>query len=221
MPLILRLIAWVIVCYRRWLSGRGPLRRVRCSFAAEESCSAFGLRATREAADARTAVGRIVRRLRRCGDACLLADRTTLSWPERHDLPPRAIVEAMRRDGERPPAIARMLAARRAVALWRQDRAALVALAEVGAALSAPRVCSYPAVAARSRRRIAIRVALAVAAVAGILVQPWLGVPAALACLGAAVVAAQTSAARDARFALHQRWGRRRLPRIGITPARA
>lgn len=52
--------------YRRWLSGRGPLRGVVCTFHSLESCSAFGLRAAHEAPTARVAAAWIVRRLVRC-----------------------------------------------------------------------------------------------------------------------------------------------------------
>jgi putative component of membrane protein insertase Oxa1/YidC/SpoIIIJ protein YidD len=118
---ILRLLALLILGYRRWLSGRGPLRRVRCSFAAQESCSAFGLRITRIAASARDAIGRIVRRLRRCRDACLVADGTRITWAPIHDQPPEEIARGMRSDGEHDAAVARMLQTRRAVARWCGD----------------------------------------------------------------------------------------------------
>src|SRR6185436_4096391 len=70
----LRLLTWMILAYRRFVSGGGPLRGVRCSFAPDESCSAYGLRAARESRTAREALGKIGRRLRRCRDACLVGD---------------------------------------------------------------------------------------------------------------------------------------------------
>src|SRR5688572_9861024 len=105
----LRLLGWLILAYRRWLSGRGPFRGVQCTFRATESCSAFGLRATREATTAGRAIARIVRRLRRCGDACLVTDGAALSWSPLHERSPTTIADAMRRDGEREAAIARVL----------------------------------------------------------------------------------------------------------------
>jgi putative component of membrane protein insertase Oxa1/YidC/SpoIIIJ protein YidD len=52
--------------YRRRLSGRGPFRRVRCTFEGLESCSAFAERIVQETPSAWTAMRRILRRLRRC-----------------------------------------------------------------------------------------------------------------------------------------------------------
>ncbi len=52
--------------YRRHLSGRGPFRRVRCTFAGLESCSAFDERIVQETPSAWTAMRCIFRRLRRC-----------------------------------------------------------------------------------------------------------------------------------------------------------
>src|SRR5690606_12105857 len=108
-PLIQRLLALLIVFYRRWLSGRGPLRKVRCSFAPDESCSAYGLRVARETCSARTAIARIARRLRRCRDAWLVTDGRTLSWTPLHDRSPEEITALMQADGERAAAIERML----------------------------------------------------------------------------------------------------------------
>lgn len=204
--IVLRVLAWLILAYRRWLSGRGPLRGVRCSFAGEESCSAFGLRATREAPTARAAVGRIVRRLGRCRDACLLGDGTVVSWAPLHDRAPAEIVIEMQRDGERPLAIARMLATRRAVARWRGDAVAMREFVEAARA-PAP-VYSYPATARRSRRRIAGALALAVTAAGLIAFHPWLGGIALAMTTGAAMGAVRTAVARTRRFDLHATWAR-------------
>ena len=74
------LLVALIRCYRRCLSGRGPFRRTRCSFAACESCSAFGLRiATEAAASFPQAVLLIWARLRRCDRAYLY--RSGKAWP--------------------------------------------------------------------------------------------------------------------------------------------
>lgn len=75
--------------YRRWISGRGPLRRVRCSFEQTESCSAFGLRVSRQAPSTSVAVRLIQARLRACGDAALhveTAERESrLTWGTLYD----------------------------------------------------------------------------------------------------------------------------------------
>ncbi|MGE0328034.1 MAG: hypothetical protein AB7K71_23575 [Polyangiaceae bacterium] len=68
---VLRSLELAIRGYRRWGSGKGPLRRVRCSFEQTESCSAFGLRMSREAASARTALRLIRARIAACGDGCV------------------------------------------------------------------------------------------------------------------------------------------------------
>jgi putative component of membrane protein insertase Oxa1/YidC/SpoIIIJ protein YidD len=220
---ILRLLAWLILAYRRWLSGRGPLRSVRCSFAQGESCSAYGLRATAEAATAREAIGRILRRLGRCRDACLLGDGRTLSWARLHDRSIEEIAGEMRRDGEREPAIARMLGTRRAVALWRAEHAAVRALAGT-AGVVRPLVCSHPATQARSRRRLAGLVALAATAAFALELHPVLGATALCVAAIAAANAARTWASRGARFALHaalaRRWAALR-PRPAHLRARA
>ena len=204
---LLRVLAWLIVAYRRWLSGRGPLRAVRCSFAGGESCSAYGLRATAEAATVREALGRIARRLGRCRDACLLGDGKTLSWAALHDRPAGRIADEMRRDGERAPAIARMLGTRRLVAIWRGERAAARELARI-AAPAGPLVCSHAAAQARSRRRIAGFVLLAAVAAFAIAFRPWLGASSLLVAGVATANAARTSAERGVRFALHAALGR-------------
>jgi len=205
---ILRVLAWLILAYRRWLSGRGPLRKVRCSFAHAESCSAYGLRATAEAATAREAIGRIMRRLGRCRDACLLGDGRTLSWAALHDRPIDEIAAELRRDGEREPAIARMLGTRRAVAIWRGELAAARALARLAPA-ERPLVCSHEAAQSRSRRRLAGVVASAGVAAFAIVSHPWLGAAALGVAAVAAAQASRTAASRAARFALHAALARR------------
>lgn len=114
--------------YRRWLSGRGPLRRVRCSFA-DETCGAFGLRTAREAPSTWTAVARIRRRLRRCRDASVYAlPGGALGWGRDHDRPVSALTAELVADGEAPATRARVLAARELVARWRGDVDDLVAV---------------------------------------------------------------------------------------------
>lgn len=72
-------LLWAIRAYQRWLSGRGPLRRVVCTFAgvsapepfAGESCSRYGLRIAQSADSLGAALRLIRQRLRRCSGACL------------------------------------------------------------------------------------------------------------------------------------------------------
>jgi putative component of membrane protein insertase Oxa1/YidC/SpoIIIJ protein YidD len=64
--LVRKVLAAGIGFYRRRLSGRGPFKGVRCTFAQCESCSAYGERMIREAPTGLAALRRIVRRLQRC-----------------------------------------------------------------------------------------------------------------------------------------------------------
>ena len=71
-----------IVVYRRHVSGRGPLRAVRCSFGATESCSTYGLRvATTPGRTLRDSIAKIRARLRRCHDCSVYVARDgALRW---------------------------------------------------------------------------------------------------------------------------------------------
>ncbi len=213
MPLIQRVLAWLIGFYRRWLSGRGPLRDVRCSFAPHESCSAFGLRATAEAPGARNAVGRIARRIRRCRDACLVSDGRALSWTPLHDRSPFEIVDEMRDDGEGAIAIAQMLRVRRAVAIWRADLASIGAcdalLADPDAAMP-PRVCAEQPIRSRARRRLAIFGTIAVVSAIVVGLLPWIGGIALGLVAIAGALSARTTFAQERRFELHRTWASRR-----------
>jgi hypothetical protein len=164
--LILRVITYLIVAYRRWLAGRGPLRRVRCSFALEDSCSTFGLRTAQTASSWRQAIARIARRLRRCREACLVRDGRSLQWATIHDRPPVELIAEMRRDGEPEAAIARMLVTRRAVAFHVGDDAA--ARECVGALPGTPRVVVRPTRTRTWRRRIVLVAFLALAPLVGL-----------------------------------------------------
>ncbi len=92
-----------IVAYRRHVSGRGPLRAVRCSFAATESCSAYGLRiATTPGRSLRETVARIRGRLRRCHDSCVyVTGEGALRWGA--DFDDLATVDARARAAEELP----------------------------------------------------------------------------------------------------------------------
>ena len=156
-PLIQRILVALILLYRRFLSGR--LSNVRCSFSVDETCSAFGLRIARTARSGRDAIARIARRLRRCGDACLLADGTKLGWSELHDRSPREIADAMHADGEGDAAIWRMLQTRLTVARSCGDRESFEACRAVlqtlghHAVYERPRVVSAAAVNHRTLER--------------------------------------------------------------------
>ncbi len=213
MPVILRVLAWLILFYRRWLSGRGPLRDVRCSFAPHESCSAFGLRATSEAAGAWAALGRIKRRIRRCRDACLSSDGHAVSWTPLHDRTPREILDELRADGEGAPAIEQILRVRRTVAVWRADQASIRACDELRTSTgpgSTPRVCAEPAIRSRTRRRLVALGAVAAAALAVIFVLPWFGGITLGLAATAGTLAARTTLERERRFDLHRTWAARR-----------
>ncbi|MCI0377741.1 MAG: membrane protein insertion efficiency factor YidD [Gemmataceae bacterium] len=71
--------------YRRRLTGRGPFACIRCTFAKQESCSAFAER-TLEQVPPRAALRRIVRRLARCRHLSLyrLADGS-LAYGQAYD----------------------------------------------------------------------------------------------------------------------------------------
>ena len=71
--------------YRRFLSGRGPLSRVTCTFARSESCSAYGLRVATEASGTLEALRLIRQRLSRCGRASLYKSRDDLAFGELYD----------------------------------------------------------------------------------------------------------------------------------------
>lgn len=161
--------------YRRWLSGRGPLRRVRCTFHPGETCGAFGLRAAREAPTAWHAVGRIRRRVRRCRDASvvLLDGGRALGWGRDHERPLAEVVAELVADGEGPAARATVLAGRELVARWRSDAEELRAVAAARAGL--PRA-TLPVRGHRPRRPRPLRVVAAAAALGlALVVAPWLG----------------------------------------------
>lgn len=114
----------LIVLYRALLSGRGPLRRVRCSFHGTESCSAYGLRRAREARGVLRAVGDIRRRLRRCREVAVYRDGRALAWGEALDACPGALDGALRAAGELPASRALVLRTRAVVADYLGDTGA-------------------------------------------------------------------------------------------------
>jgi hypothetical protein len=120
-----------LLLYRRLVSGRGPLRRVACSFADVESCSAFGLRACTEAQSLFQALSLIRRRLRRCRTAAVYrlasGEPLVLGWGEIYDDCTAAELDsALMAARERVETRAMVLATAARIASWRgqPDRAA-------------------------------------------------------------------------------------------------
>lgn len=116
--------ALAIRAYRRWLSGRGPLRRVCCTFSSTESCSAYGLRAVEDIAGSLLEAVRLVRnRIKACRRASVYRFPAGLGWDRDHELAPSQLVHLLVTRGEHRETIAQVLAARTLVARWRGDRA--------------------------------------------------------------------------------------------------
>lgn len=112
--------------YRRFLSGRGPLARVRCSFARSESCSAYGLRVATESQGTMEALRLIRQRLSRCGSASLYRSRDDLAFGELYDdLDPDRFYAALAAARESPESVALVArgAAQCALLVGRQDLA--------------------------------------------------------------------------------------------------
>ena len=120
-----RVAALAIRGYRRYVSGRGPLRRVACTFAATESCSAYGLRAVEELATSLPHALRLVRaRIRACRCVSVYRFAEGFGWERDHELAPAVLASQLAARGEQPATIAQVLAARTLIARWRGERAA-------------------------------------------------------------------------------------------------
>jgi putative component of membrane protein insertase Oxa1/YidC/SpoIIIJ protein YidD len=112
-----------IRAYRRWVSGRGPMRRVCCTFASTESCSAYGLRATRDLARSLPDAVRLVRaRVRACRGSSIYRFENGLGWERDHEYAPAELARLLAARGERPDTITQVIAARMAIAKWRGER---------------------------------------------------------------------------------------------------
>jgi hypothetical protein len=169
--------------YRRWVSGRGPLRRVRCTFdhgGGGESCSVFGLRAAVESPNARVAWGRIRRRIHRCGGVALFAldapdGARALGWGDDHDRPLAELHAELVADGELAPALAQVLSARETCARWRGDLGDAVAARSLRGALAPvrPQLRAMPPLALLARA-LAWRVLAAVLVVAFVASLAWM-----------------------------------------------
>ena len=86
-----RALRALILAYRRFVSGRGPMRAVGCSFVACESCSAYGLRMAETAPNLLVACAQIQARLRRCRSLSIYRlherGRELLAWGSDYDQP--------------------------------------------------------------------------------------------------------------------------------------
>lgn len=175
----LLILAAVIWLYRRYLSGRGPLKRVACTFRGTESCSAYGLRAVREAVGVGEAVRRIRTRLRACGETSLFVHGDqTLRWRPLYDLEPAALEAALVARAELPATRAFVLASRAVVAAASSDADTARSCRDRARALSPeiPRPVfrraglSFPVLGCRVGLRLAL---LAVLFAPALLLLPW------------------------------------------------
>ena len=81
-----RLLVSLIRLYRRHCSGRGPLRRLTCTFCGSESCSAYALRVAEDVATSLPEAVRLIHgRLRRCRQASLYRLPDGFGWGECFD----------------------------------------------------------------------------------------------------------------------------------------
>lgn len=174
-----RPFALAIRGYRRFVSGRGPMRGVCCTFASTESCSAYGLRATEELATSLPHALRLVRtRIRACRGMSIYRFSDGLGWERDHERAPAELVAMLAARGERTDTIAQVLAARTAVAKWRGERAELAAARSVAAgAKHRVGVRAGDAAIARHRRTQVRGAGLAVLAAVGAVLTLWALVP--------------------------------------------
>jgi putative component of membrane protein insertase Oxa1/YidC/SpoIIIJ protein YidD len=132
------LLVALILLYRRFLSGRGALRRVRCTFHHTESCSAFALRTAR-GVPFWVSLPRIFRRLRRCRDSSIwdlsTPTQRILGWGLDHDRPLPLLLSRLHSDAELPSSIATILATRLAISRHRHDIPDILAVSAARAPL--------------------------------------------------------------------------------------
>jgi putative component of membrane protein insertase Oxa1/YidC/SpoIIIJ protein YidD len=123
-----RALEGAILLYRRHVSGRGPLRRVTCTFGRCESCSAYGLRVVREHARSLPHALRLVlERIRRCRSASVYRHDRALSWGEDYDRPD-ALDGVAAQAHEQPHTRQALLQAAIGVARYRGERRIVVRL---------------------------------------------------------------------------------------------
>ena len=115
-------LLFLIQGYRRHLSGRGPLKRVSCTFHRCESCSAYGLRVVSECDSLFMAIRLLRGRLRRCGEASLFRTNEALLWGELYQTQDPEVLEASLVEArEAPGAIRAMLLQAARVARFQGD----------------------------------------------------------------------------------------------------
>lgn len=148
------LLIALLLLYRRFLSGRGPLRHVTCTFHRTETCSAFALRTAR-ASSFLTALFRIRRRLRRCSATSIYAlSPTQLGWGRDHDRPLPSLLTELHADAETPASISTILATRTLVSRYRHDLPDLLALTPARRLLPPAQIMLRRGQVHRSQRRI-------------------------------------------------------------------
>lgn len=117
-----RVLEAAIVLYRRRVSGRGPLRRVTCTFGRCESCSAYGLRMVRHHARSLPhAVRLILGRIRRCRSSSVYRSDRTILWGTDYDELDRVDAVAVQAY-ERPRTRGALLRAAIGLARYRGER---------------------------------------------------------------------------------------------------
>jgi putative component of membrane protein insertase Oxa1/YidC/SpoIIIJ protein YidD len=117
-----RALEGAILLYRRHVSGRGPLRRVTCTFGRCESCSAYGLRVVRAHAHSLPHALRLIfERIRRCRSASVYRHAQALSWGEGYDRPDELDEEAAQAH-EQPHTRGALLRAAMGVVRYRGER---------------------------------------------------------------------------------------------------
>lgn len=197
--------ALAIRAYRRWLSGRGPLRRVACTFAATESCSAYGLRAVEELASSLPEAVRLVRaRVHACRGVSVYRFPDGFGWERDHELAPAALASALAARGERPETVAQVLAARTLIARWRGERAVYAQAKQLAQPSGRIPVRAGDAAIAHHRRAMRRGVVLAIAAACAVALHVAAVAPLALAIV--ATLSARRTAERLERQRIVARW---------------
>lgn len=141
-----RAVARAIALYRAHLSGRGPLRRVRCTFERTESCSAYGLRIAAEQPALRS-LALVATRIRRCGRLSLYRDRDHAAWlwhVEHETLTARELDAALERSHELASTRAAVLRANALVGCELGDAVRVAACRELLASLGETRPAGTP-----------------------------------------------------------------------------
>lgn len=147
-----RALEAAILLYRRRISGRGPLRRVTCTFGRCESCSAYGLRMVRHHARSLPhALRLILGRIRRCRSSAVYRSERALIWGEDYDLLEQVDPEAARAH-ERPTTRKALLRAAIGLARYRGERRIIPKLLKRLRAL--PRTATDAMVPLRDGRRL-------------------------------------------------------------------